>query len=61
MTLRLLAYVLAGILAIPAVAVLLREPLGDGTRRPSWLSLDGLWTVVPAALLAALFAFAATA
>ena len=61
MTLRMLALVLAAALAVPAVVLLLRAPLGDGTRRPSWLSLDGLWTIVPVALLAALFAFAAAA
>jgi hypothetical protein len=61
MTLRMLALVLAAVLAVPAVLLLLRSPLGDGSRRPSWLSLDGLWTVVPVVLLVALFAFAAAA
>jgi hypothetical protein len=57
----MLALVLAAVLALPAVVLLLRAPLGDGARRPSWVSLDGLWTVVPVALLVALFAFAAAA
>ena len=61
MTLRTLALVLAAVLAIPAMALLLRSPRGEGPRRTSWLSLDGLWTVVPVALLAALIAFAAAA
>jgi len=61
MTLRTLALVLAAVLAIPAMALLLRSPRGEGAPRTSWLSLDGLWTVVPVALLAALFAFAAAA
>ena len=61
MTLRTLALVLAVVLAIPAMALLLRSPRGDGAPRTAWLSLDGLWTVVPVALLAALIAFAAAA
>jgi hypothetical protein len=61
MTLRTLALVLAVVLAIPAMALLLRSPRGAGAPRTSWLSLDGLWTVVPVALLAALIAFAAAA
>ncbi len=61
MTLRTLALVLAAVLAIPAMALLLRPGrTGDG-RRVAWLSLDGLWTIVPVALLAALIAFAAAA
>ena len=62
MTLRTLALVLAALLAIPAMALLLR-PRRDGARAPrtAWFSLDGLWTVVPVALLAALIAFAAAA
>jgi hypothetical protein len=61
MTLRTLALVLAAVLAVPAMALLLRPRRGDGAPRTRWLSLDGLWTVVPVALLAALFAFAAAA
>jgi hypothetical protein len=61
MTLRMLALVLAVVLAIPAMALLLRPRRGDGAPRTAWLSLDGLWTVVPVALLAALIAFAAAA
>ena len=61
MTLRMLALVLAAVLAIPAMALLLtRRRDGDGPRT-AWLSLDGLWTIVPVALLAVLFAFAAAA
>ncbi len=61
MTLRMLALVLAAVLAVPAMLLLLRSPRGDGAPRTGWLSLDGLWTVVPVALLVALFAFAAAA
>jgi hypothetical protein len=61
MTLRLLALVLAAILAVPAMVLLLRPRRGSDAPRTAWLSLDGLWTVVPVALLAALFAFAAAA
>lgn len=61
MTLRILALVLAAVLAVPAVVLLLRAPRGDGAPRVAWWSLDGLWTVVPVALLAALFAFAVAA
>ena len=61
MTLRMLALVLAVVLAIPAMALLLRPRRGDGAPRTAWLSLDGLWTVVPVVLLVALFAFAAAA
>lgn len=61
MTLRILALVLAAVLAVPAMLLLLRAPRGDGAPRTAWLSLDGLWTVVPVAFLAALFAFAAAA
>ncbi len=61
MTLRMLALVLAAVLAVPAMLLLMRAPLGDGSGRPSWLSLDGLWTVVPIVLLVALFGFAAAA
>jgi len=60
MTLRMLALVLAAVLAIPAMALLTRRRDGDGPRT-AWLSLDGLWTIVPVALLAVLFAFAAAA
>ena len=61
MTLRMLALVLAAVLAVPAMVLLLKPRRdGDGPRT-AWLSLDGLWTVVPVALLAALFAFAAAA
>jgi hypothetical protein len=42
--------------------MLLLKPRRDGDApRTAWLSLDGLWTIVPVALLAALFAFAAAA
>jgi hypothetical protein len=61
MTLRLLALVLAAILAVPAMILLLAPRRGGDAPRTAWLSLDGLWTVVPVALLAALFAFAAAA
>ncbi|MGE0025767.1 MAG: hypothetical protein AB7O78_10905 [Thermoleophilia bacterium] len=61
MTLRMLALVLAAVLAVPAMLLLLRAPRGEGAPRVSWLSLDGLWTVVPVALLVALFALAAAA
>jgi hypothetical protein len=61
MTLRLLALVLAAVLALPAMALLLRPTRDGDAPRTRWLSLDGLWTVVPVALLAALFAFAAAA
>jgi hypothetical protein len=61
MTLRMLALVLAAVLAVPAMILLLRSPRGDGAPRTRWLSLDGLWTVVPVALLVALFAFAGAA
>ena len=61
MTLRMLALVLAAVLAVPAMVLLLRAPRGDGAPRVSWLSLDGVWTLVPVALLAALIVFAAAA
>lgn len=61
MTLRILALALAAVLAVPAMLLLLRAPRGDGAPRTAWLSLDGLWTVVPIAFLVALFAFAAAA
>ena len=61
MTLRMLALVLAAVLAGPAMLLLLRAPRGEGAPRTAWLSLDGLWTVVPVALLVALFAFAVAA
>ena len=61
MTLRMLALVLAAVLAVPAILPLLRAPRGDAAPRTRWLSLDGLWTVVPVAFLIALFAFAAAA
>jgi hypothetical protein len=61
MTLRMLALVLAAVLAVPAILPLLRAPRGDAAHRTRWLSLDGLWTVVPVAFLIALFAFAAAA
>jgi hypothetical protein len=61
MTLRMLALVLAVVLAVPAMLPLLRPPRGEGGRRIAWLSLDGLWTVVPVAFLIALIALAAVA
>jgi heme/copper-type cytochrome/quinol oxidase subunit 2 len=63
MTIRTLALVLAALLAVPAMALLLRPRRGDGDDAPRtpWLTLDGLWTVVPVALLAALVALAAVA
>lgn len=61
MTLRMLALVLAAIIAVPAMIPLLRAPRGEGAPRTAWLSLDGLWTVVPVVFLIALLAFAAAA
>ncbi len=62
MTLRMLALVLAVVLAVPATALLLWPRRRDADApRTAWLSLDGLWTVVPAALLVALIALAAVA
>jgi len=61
MTLRTLALALAALLAIPAILPLLRAPRGDDGARTRWLSLDGLWTVVPVAFLVALLAFTAVA
>ena len=61
MTIRLLALVLAAVLAVPATALLLKPRRDSDGPRTAWLSLDGLWTIVPVALLAALFAFAAAA
>ena len=61
MTLRMLALALAAALAVPTMALLLRPRRGGDAPRTAWLSLDGLWTVVPVALLAALIAFAAAA
>jgi hypothetical protein len=61
MTLRMLALALAVVLAVPATALLLWPRRGGSAPRTSWLSLDGLWTAVPVALLAALIAFAAVA
>ena len=63
MTLRMAALALAALLAVPAMLVLL-APRRDGRReraRGRRLTLDGLWTVVPVALLLALIAFAAAA
>jgi hypothetical protein len=61
MTLRTFALVLAAVLAIPAMLPLLRAPRGEGAPRTVWLSLDGLWTVVPVVFLIALIAVAAAA
>jgi hypothetical protein len=61
MTLRMLALVLAAVLAVPAMVLLLKPRRDGDAPRTAWLSLDGLWTIVPVALLAALFAFAAAA
>ena len=63
MTLRIVALVLVVVLAVPAMLLLLAPRRGsDGAPEPrSWLSLDGLWTVVPVALLAALIALAVAA
>lgn len=60
MTVRTLALVLAAVLAVPAL-LLLRPTRGADGGRASWLSLDGVWTLVPVALLAALIALAAAA
>lgn len=61
MSLRLVALVLAALLAVPASVALLRPRHTDGgdgvPRRP----LDALWAVVPASLLAVLAAFAVAA
>ena len=62
MTLRMLALALAVVLAIPPPwPCCSGRAAATGPRARRWLSLDGLWTVVPLALLAALIALAAAA
>lgn len=59
---RTVALVLAALLAVPAALVLLRpvRPT-DGEQEPPRRALDGLWAVVPLALLLVLIGFAAAA
>ena len=63
MTLRLLALAMVIVLALPAVVLLLRR--GDAPDDPEGPStttrLDGLWLVVPIALLVALVAMSVAA
>ena len=63
MSVRMVALVLAVLLAVPAILIVLRRPSGDGVDRGSAAhrGLEALWVVVPLALLAVLVAFSAAA
>lgn len=64
MTLRMVALVLAAVLAVPAALVLLRPGrAGDdpGEAQGEHRRLDALWAVVPIALLVVLIALSAAA
>lgn len=63
MSMRMVALVLAALLAVPAIIVVLRQPSTEGGDRGSAAHrrLEALWVVVPLALLAVLIAFSAAA
>jgi heme/copper-type cytochrome/quinol oxidase subunit 2 len=63
MTLRLLALILAIVLAAPAAVLLLRgvRDAREGDESAGRRRLEALWAVVPAALLVALIALSAAA
>lgn len=60
---RMVALILAALLAVPAALVLLRPapPSADADQEPPRRALDALWAVVPIAFLLALIGFAAAA
>ncbi len=60
---RMVALILAALLAVPAALVLLRPapPSPEGEHEPPRRALDALWAVVPIAFLLVLIGFAATA
>jgi len=59
---RVVALVLVVLLAVPAALVLLRPARpGDGEQEPPKRALDGVWAVVPLALLVVLIGLAAAA
>lgn len=60
---RDLAIVLALTLALPAVALILRDAIAadDRSARPAARAMHALWTAVPVALLVALVALAVAA
>lgn len=63
MTLRVLALVLATVLALPAILVIARTAVAGRDRggTPGHRRLEALWVVVPIALLVTLVAFAVVA
>ncbi|MDX6556240.1 MAG: hypothetical protein QOD86_2435 [Miltoncostaeaceae bacterium] len=63
MTLRWLALALAVVLAVPAVAVILRTARAgvDESRGPAARRVEALWVALPLVLLAALIALSAQA
>lgn len=63
MTVRIVALVLAVLLAVPAILIVLRQPSTDGADKGSAAhrGLEALWVVVPLALLALLVGLSAAA
>ena len=63
MSMRMVALVLAALLAVPAIVIVLRQPRAAEGERGSAAhrGLEALWVAVPLVLLAVLIGFSAAA